>query len=199
MRKLLLAVAIAVTAALPLTAALADPPAGGPPGQEECEHGNSGQTCVPDPQPTHGQDCEEHGPNEGGVNEDHCLSETTTTTVPSSTTTSVPPTTTTTTTESPTTTTEVPPTSTTVTTTTTSTGGSTEPPTVAPTTTVQPPPTNGGPGGGGQSGNDNGSGPTIGKLAFTGVEDIVPWAVVALVLLTLGSGLFWLGNRKVKE
>src|SRR4029434_2744463 len=53
-------------------------PAGGPPGQGECEHGNSGQECKPDPQPTHGQDCDEHGPFEGGVNEDHCLPPTTT-------------------------------------------------------------------------------------------------------------------------
>lgn len=53
-------------------AAAGDPP-GSPPGQGECQHGNSGQECRPDPQPDHGQDCEEHGPNEGGVNEDHCL------------------------------------------------------------------------------------------------------------------------------
>src|SRR5690348_2642872 len=50
----------------------ATPPAGGPPGQGECSHGNSQATCRPDPQPSHGQDCDEHGPHEGGVNEDHC-------------------------------------------------------------------------------------------------------------------------------
>jgi hypothetical protein len=55
-----------------VVAAAADPPTGGPPGQGECEHGNSGQTCVPDPN-ENGQDCEEHG-NEGGVNEHHCIS-----------------------------------------------------------------------------------------------------------------------------
>ncbi len=55
-------------------AAYATPPEGGPPGQGECEHGNSGQECKPDPQPGHGQDCDEHG-NHGGVNEDHCLPE----------------------------------------------------------------------------------------------------------------------------
>lgn len=44
-----------------------------PPGQGECDHGNSQQSCKPDPQPSNGQDCEEHGPKEGGVNEDHCL------------------------------------------------------------------------------------------------------------------------------
>src|SRR5262245_15400299 len=70
-----------------------------PPGQGECEHGNSGQPCKPDPQPEHGQDCDEHGPFEGGVNEDHCLP--TTTTTPTTTT----PTTTTPTTTTPTTTT----------------------------------------------------------------------------------------------
>lgn len=52
-------------------------PTDGPPGQGECEHGNSGQPCRPDPQPSHGADCDEHGPFEGGVNEDHCLPEVT--------------------------------------------------------------------------------------------------------------------------
>jgi hypothetical protein len=44
---------------------------GSPPGQGECEHGNSGKPCRDDPQPEHGKDCEAHG-NQGGVNEDHC-------------------------------------------------------------------------------------------------------------------------------
>jgi hypothetical protein len=44
---------------------------GSPPGQGECEHGNSGKPCRDDPQPEHGRDCEHHG-NQGGVNEDHC-------------------------------------------------------------------------------------------------------------------------------
>jgi hypothetical protein len=47
-----------------------------PPGQGECEHGNSQKPCKDDPQPNHGQDCDEHG-NQGGVNEDHCTSEST--------------------------------------------------------------------------------------------------------------------------
>ena len=47
-----------------------------PPGQPECEHGNSQKPCKDDPQPEHGQECEEHGKN-GGENEDHCKSETT--------------------------------------------------------------------------------------------------------------------------
>jgi len=54
-------------------AALATPPQGGPPGQGDCSHGNTGKDCRPDPQPGHGQDCDEHGPKNGGVNEDHCL------------------------------------------------------------------------------------------------------------------------------
>jgi hypothetical protein len=53
------------------------PPA--PPGQGECEHGNSQKPCKDDPQPTHGKDCENHG-NSGGVNEDHCATTTTETT-----------------------------------------------------------------------------------------------------------------------
>ena len=44
-----------------------------PPGQGLCNHGNSGRECKPDPQPDRGTECEEHGPNQGGVNEDHCL------------------------------------------------------------------------------------------------------------------------------
>ncbi len=45
-----------------------------PPGQDECEHGNSEKPCKDDPQPDNGKDCEEHG-NQGGVNEDHCKAE----------------------------------------------------------------------------------------------------------------------------
>jgi hypothetical protein len=47
-----------------------------PPGQAECEHGNSQKPCKDDPQPDKGKDCDEHG-NSGGVNEDHCKNETT--------------------------------------------------------------------------------------------------------------------------
>lgn len=46
-----------------------------PPGQGECQHGNSGKECRPDPQPDKGKECEEHG-KKGGVNEDHCKGET---------------------------------------------------------------------------------------------------------------------------
>ena len=49
-----------------------------PPGQPDCEHGNSGAECKEDPQPEHGGDCQEHG-KKGGQNEDHCLDETTST------------------------------------------------------------------------------------------------------------------------
>lgn len=53
-----------------------------------CDHGNSEQTCKPDPQPDNGQDCDEHG-QQGGVNEDHCagVPSGTSTTTPSSSTT----------------------------------------------------------------------------------------------------------------
>ncbi|MFY9587258.1 MAG: hypothetical protein WAT66_07380 [Actinomycetota bacterium] len=48
-----------------------------PPGQDQCVdgHGADDKPCKEDND--HGQDCEEHG--NGGVNEDHCLSEDTTT------------------------------------------------------------------------------------------------------------------------
>ena len=52
-------------------AASADKPPS-PPGQGECAHGNSNKPCKDDPQPEHGKDCDEHGPKNGGVNEDHC-------------------------------------------------------------------------------------------------------------------------------
>ena len=65
-----------------------------PPGQGECEHGNSGKPCRDDPQPEHGRDCEQHG-NQGGVNEDHCGA--TTAPEPPATTVTPPPATTTTT------------------------------------------------------------------------------------------------------
>jgi hypothetical protein len=55
------------------TASNGQGPPNDPPGQQECQHGNSGKECKSDPQPDRGKDCEEHGPKEGGVNEDHCL------------------------------------------------------------------------------------------------------------------------------
>ena len=41
-------------------------------GQGPCQHGNSNKACRPDPQPSHGKDCEQHGKN-GGGNQDHCI------------------------------------------------------------------------------------------------------------------------------
>lgn len=78
--------------------AIADkPPA--PPGQGECDKGNSTNQCTTDPS-TNGKDCETHG-NNGGINEGHCLTtsnETTTTTPSTSSTTTTRETTSTTTT-----------------------------------------------------------------------------------------------------
>jgi hypothetical protein len=73
MKKLMVIAAVIAAFGLGTAAAFAagsdKPPS--PPGQDECEHGNSQKPCKEDPQPEHGADCEEHG-NQGGVNEDHC-------------------------------------------------------------------------------------------------------------------------------
>lgn len=72
MKRILIVASLVSIGVLAATGiASANPPEGGPPGQGECDHGNSQQSCKPDPQPSHGQDCDEHG-NHGGVNEDHC-------------------------------------------------------------------------------------------------------------------------------
>ncbi len=97
-------------------------------------------------------------------------------------------------TETITTTTSTPPPTTTVTevpTTTTTATETTPPPTETETTTTA-------------GGNNNSRPPTTGggekeqprKLAFTGVEDIVPIAAGALGLLTLGTSLLWFGRKK---
>ncbi len=93
-RVQVVAVRVAVLAGLlvagvGVSAALADPgngngPPSSPPGQGECQHGNSGQECKPDPQPEHGKECDDHG-NQGGVDEDHCLGTTDSTTTTEST------------------------------------------------------------------------------------------------------------------
>lgn len=82
LRKTALAFALLFGAA-PLLAA----PASATPHEQEdgCDHGATGKPCRPDPQPTHGKDCELHG-NHGGVNEDHCLTNPTTSTTTTSTT-----------------------------------------------------------------------------------------------------------------
>jgi hypothetical protein len=86
LKKLLIGATIALSVLLPLGVAYADPPTN-PPGQGECQNGNSDHTCAPDPNPDNGQECQEHG-NNGGANENHCL--TTTVTVPPTTTTPPP-------------------------------------------------------------------------------------------------------------
>ena len=115
---------------LGVSAALASPGtpnAGGPPSTvpgspgDDCSHGNSDQDCKPDPQPGHGQECDDHGNASG--NEDHCDDVTTTTT---------PTTTETTTTPNDTTTS-------TVTTTTPTTQTGTTPPAATPATAPLPP------------------------------------------------------------
>jgi hypothetical protein len=61
------------------TSVFAAGPPGSPPGQEPCSHGNNGTDCRPDPS-TNGKDCDAHGNDGiGGENEDHCLGETPTT------------------------------------------------------------------------------------------------------------------------
>jgi hypothetical protein len=54
MKRIALAVMVCVMGVLGLAVAvaLADPPPGGPPGQGECEHGNSQKPCKDDPQRT---------------------------------------------------------------------------------------------------------------------------------------------------
>lgn len=74
MRKLAL---IILTAGLMLVASGAAVQASGI-GQGPCHHGNSNKTCRPDPQPSHGKDCIQHGGGgkaplgNGGGNQDHC-------------------------------------------------------------------------------------------------------------------------------
>lgn len=143
-----------------------------------CNDQVNGTSCVPDPS-EEGQDCLPHGNNEDG-NENHCtitpttVSGTTTPPVTESTTTPV-----TTVSEAPPTT-PSPPSEVTTTT----------QPTVPPSdTTSTETPSNGGSPPEGPS-----NGPS--KLAFTGVEDIVPLGALAIALLSLGTLLMWRGSRK---
>jgi len=80
-------VAIVLVSALGILGMASAGLAADPPGQGPCSHGNSGKECKPDPQPDHGAECDEHGPHEGGVNEDHCLGGSTGTTTTAGTTT----------------------------------------------------------------------------------------------------------------
>jgi hypothetical protein len=145
----------------------------------------------------------EYGGGEFGVSHYVIYATTTTTTTPTTTTTTTPTTTTTTTPTTTTTTTPTTTTTTTPTTTTTTPGGgggggtttvitATTPPTVAPTTihntssatkTAEVLPTTVRPG----------------KLAFTGIEDVVPIGALALTLMTTGSGLLWAGSRRRRQ
>jgi hypothetical protein len=78
MKRIIVLIVGALVLALGVVAAVAaDPGHGnGPPATVpgspggDCSHGNSDQDCRPDPQPEHGQDCEDHGVAQG--NEDHC-------------------------------------------------------------------------------------------------------------------------------
>jgi hypothetical protein len=127
---------------------------------------------------------------------------------PSSTTTATTEPTTTVTTSTVTTVTESPTTTTQTETPTTTTEVTTEPTVPSETTTATTPPTTQNPGGNGPTGpivgsvsppkgSEGPSGPQgTGKLAFTGVEDVVPIGAAALLLLTLGSGLMWAGRKK---
>ncbi len=87
----------------------------------------------------------------------------------------------------------------------------TEPPETTTTTATEAPPTTTGPTGPTtppaepkphSPKHTHGAGKTApdkkpsGKLAFTGIEDIVPIGSIALLLLSLGSGLLWLGRKR---
>jgi hypothetical protein len=130
----LLIAGVGVSAAL-ANAGNGNGPPSSPPGQGECEHGNSGQECKPDPQPDHGQECEEHG-NQGGVDEDHCLGTTDSTTTTETTTTDQTTSASTSTSTQETTTTDQP--TTTDETTTTDQPTTTDGTTTTTTTTTQP-------------------------------------------------------------
>jgi len=40
---------------------------------------------------------------------------------------------------------------------------------------------------------------TPGGTAFTGAENVVPLAAIALMLMTGGSGLLWAGSRRKRD
>lgn len=81
MTKTLASIILAIALSFVMTGIAAANPTT-PPGQGECGHGNTNKTCKPDPQPTKGKDCDEHGPKEGGVNEDHCSAQPSSTPTP---------------------------------------------------------------------------------------------------------------------
>ena len=96
MKRLISAFIIVSILAIGLVTVASADPKKDPPGQGPCSHGYTGKPCKEDPQPDKGKDCEEHGPKEGGVNEDHCSPSTPTTPVTTPVTTPTVPTVTTT-------------------------------------------------------------------------------------------------------
>lgn len=75
---------IVILAALSVLAFSAITFASDPPGNDgNLCHGASQASCRPDPQPSHGQDCQPHGNNPDG-NDDHCSPSTEPSTEPSS-------------------------------------------------------------------------------------------------------------------
>lgn len=75
MKKHLLTIVLALVVGVLGFAAASIATASPPPGQGPCSHGETGKECKNDPS-DNGKDCDEHG-NHGGVNEDHCKTETT--------------------------------------------------------------------------------------------------------------------------
>ena len=72
MKRGILIIVAALFVALGAVAAVAADPGTDNPGSpgDACSRGASDQDCRPDPQPEHGQDCDDHGVARG--NEDHC-------------------------------------------------------------------------------------------------------------------------------
>jgi large repetitive protein len=72
MRKALVMAALGLLLAAGVAAAALATPGNGNPGSPggTCSHGASDKPCKDDPQPEHGQDCDDHGVAHG--NEDHC-------------------------------------------------------------------------------------------------------------------------------
>ena len=119
-----------------------------------------------------GNDCADPSPPHPGVS--HIVVYSTQTTTPPTTTETTPPTTTETT--PPTTTETTPPTT------------SVQPTTITPTDDTTPPETSVQP-----------TTVTPGGTAFTGPEDVVPLGLIALAMLTAGTGLLWAGSRRSRN
>ena len=123
----------------------------------------------------------------------HCTGGTTSTTTPPSTSTTPPSTSTTppsTSTTPPSTSTSTSTSSTSPPTTTSSSSTSVAPTTITPTESTSPPDTT--------EVNPTTISPPRGT-AFTGVENVIPLGVIALTLMTTGSGLVWAGTRRSRK